>query len=203
MNRPGVRWAVLVVALLLAPTGCGGGTDQPAQPPVSSAGSDGPSRTATGHPSSPVTTTTREPSASTAASAFPCDPGGGFPRARKGCPDAHPDTGWLTRDREGHAWLEPFRTYGNDPRGRAYARSHGLGFPFANDYHDASTGPRRLLAVPATTVCTGIILVGYGPPGDHVVPCAQMLRVAGRLRVPVALWRDGSRLVQLSELYRP
>ena len=133
----------------------------------------------------------------------PCDPRGGFPRARKGCPDSRPETGWIRRT-GGRLILEPFRTYANDASGKAYAEAHGVGFPFSNDYYDAPTGHSYVLGLDPDTVCTGIIDVGYRDPlADHVVACTELTRVASRLRVPAAVWRDGTHVVQVSELYRP
>jgi hypothetical protein len=58
----------------------------------------------------------------------------------------------------------------------------------------------------ADTVCTGSILVAPERGlHDHLVDCAayrQAIRFHG-FPVPAALWFDGDRLVQLSELYRP
>jgi len=100
--------------------------------------------------------------------------------------------------------IEPFRTVGNDADGEIYAQRQGLEFPFPNDYYDAAIGRRHSLEVQSATTCTGIILVRYREPlEDHVVDCADLINVAGRLSVPVAVWHDGASVVQVSELYRP
>jgi hypothetical protein len=100
--------------------------------------------------------------------------------------------------------LQPFRTFGNDASGKAYAEAHGVEFPFSNDYYDAPTGHPYVLGLDPDTVCTGIIMVGYRDPlADHVVACTDLTGVAARQRVPVAVWRDGRHVVQVSELYRP
>jgi hypothetical protein len=139
-----------------------------------------------------------------ATTRFPCDPGGGFPKATTGCPDSRPETGWLTQQAGGRLTVEPFRTYGNDAAGRAYARAHGVEFPFPNDYYDAPAGASYVVRLDPRTVCTGIIVVGYRDPlADHVVPCSELTAVASRQRIPVAVWRDGADVVQVSELYRP
>lgn len=133
-----------------------------------------------------------------------CDPGGGFPKARAGCPDPEPETGWLTLNRDGERVLEPFRTLGNDAEGRAYAEDRGLDFPFPNDYFDAPDGPAHEVVLEPDTVCTGIIRVGYREPlEDHVVECAALDEGAADRAVPVAVWSDGQRTIQVSELYRP
>jgi hypothetical protein len=139
-----------------------------------------------------------------------CDPGGGFPQPKNGCPDPDPETGWLRVDRDGNLVLRLFHTYVNDAEGEAYAAAHGLEYPFSNDYYDAATGPRALITVPADAVCTGIIKVGYREPlRDHVVDCAELVEVVDALPYPlhVAIWRDGDldngTVIQVSELYRP
>jgi hypothetical protein len=38
---------------------------------------------------------------------------------------------------------------------------------------------------------------------DHAVSCTDLVRVAASQRLTVAVWRDGRRVVQVSELYRP
>jgi hypothetical protein len=135
---------------------------------------------------------------------MPCNPGGGFPKARAGCPTEEPETGWLRMTSEGKRVVKPFRTLGNDAAGRAYAESHGLEYPFSNDYFDAPDGSAHPVDLDAGTICTGIILVGYRDPlEDHVVPCTALDETAHKRRVPVAIWRSGQRVVQVSELYRP
>jgi hypothetical protein len=132
-----------------------------------------------------------------------CDPGGGFPKAKAGCPDLEPETGWL-KLAHGKRVLRPFRTLSNDSDGQAYAEARGLDFPFPNDYFDAPHGSAHEVQLEPNTVCTGMILVGYREPlEDHIVPCATLDYVAGQRAVPVAIWRAGQRVVQVSELYRP
>lgn len=149
---------------------------------------------------SPTPTTSAEPS----SPPLPCDPGGGFPRDRSGCPDPDPETGWLSRGQDDHLRLRPFRTLGNDAEGKAYAEQRGVEFPFPNDYYDATDGQAHRLDLDSATVCSGIILVGYREPlEDHPVSCADLVRVAADQRIPVAVWRDDGRAIQVSELYRP
>ncbi|MCW2792696.1 MAG: hypothetical protein JWO76_1794 [Nocardioides sp.] len=134
----------------------------------------------------------------------PCDPGGGFPVPAPGCPDPEPETGWLTVGPDRALVLHPLRTYTNDAEGRAYAESHGLEYPFSNDYFDAADGAARPLSLDPETACTGIIRVGYREPlHDHAVDCADLIHAAARRRLTTAVWREGDRVVQVSELYRP
>ena len=136
---------------------------------------------------------------------MPCDPGGGFPRQTKGCPDANPETGWLTSTADGRLRLTHFRTLGNDSEGEAYAREHGLEFPFSDDHFDAPTGKADTLELQEDAVCTGIIRVHHaGAMEDQVVECSALV-VAGAdaPAMPIAVWRDGATVVQVSELYRP
>lgn len=133
--------------------------------------------------------------------AVPCDPGLGSPVSTPGCPE--PTSGWVTVS-DGEPVLTPFRTLGNDAEGRAYARERGVEFPFPNDYFDAADGAAGPVELSSGTLCTGVILVGYREPlTDRVVPCDELLDVAGRTPVPVAVWSSGGRVVQASELYRP
>jgi hypothetical protein len=110
----------------------------------------------------------------------------------------------LDPEPDGRLVLHPFRTLGNDAEGRAYARSHGLEFPFPNDYYDAPSGPPQELEPGPDTVCSGAIRVGYREPlEDHAVDCAELVDVAAQRRLTVAVWRAGGVTVQVSELYRP
>ena len=194
------RGAVLLgTALVVGLSGCGGsGSPQGARSPDGST----PAPTAVSSPAEPATPTS---SPSTGATTTPpCDPGGGFPRARAGCPDPDPETGWLSSHGDGLLRLEPFRTLTNDADGKAYAQQHGLDYPFDNDYLDAADGPARAFALGQDTVCTGIIRVDHQEPlADHVVDCADLTKASTRSPVPVAVWRDGATVVQVSELYRP
>jgi hypothetical protein len=145
-----------------------------------------------------------QPSTTTTPSTVPCDPGGGHPVAKAGCPDPAPVTAWLDVEPDGGLVLHPFRTLGNDDEGRAYAQSHHLEFPFPDDYYDAPSGPPSTLDLDAETVCTGIIRVGYREPlADHAVDCGSLVDAAAQLRLTVAVWRDVDTVVQVSELYRP
>jgi hypothetical protein len=148
---------------------------------------------------SPAAAPTSDPST------MPCDPGGGFPRPKAGCPDSDPETGWLDRTPRGGLRLKPFHTLGNDAEGRAYAQDHDLEFPFSNDYFDAPVGTAQPIVLDGETVCTGIIRVGSrGPLADHAVDCGTLAAAAGDPPdLPVAVWRDGATIVQVSELYRP
>jgi hypothetical protein len=147
--------------------------------------------------SGPTTRTTKA-----AVGPMPCNPGSGFPVRKDGCPDPEPETGWLIAT-EGLN-LAPFRTFGNDAEGEAYARKHGEEYPFSNDYFDAPNGASHPLEFTHGTVCTGIILVGYREPlTDHVVSCRELMKVAERRRIPVAVWFSGGKVIQASELYRP
>ena len=96
------------------------------------------------------------------------------------------------------------------PEGRAWAREHGVEYPFPNDYHEELVGEPVAVEVRPQTVCTGAIAVGplrERGQGDHLVDCAGFARALaaydGRT-VAVAAWTtDAEGLVQLSELYRP
>lgn len=98
----------------------------------------------------------------------------------------------------------PFRTLGNDAQGKVHAQAYDLDYPFPNDYFDAPDGASHPVTFAETSVCTGVILVGYREPlTDHVVTCEQLVEVATRRRVPLALWSSGGEVLQASELYRP
>lgn len=132
-----------------------------------------------------------------------CDPGFGFPAPKDGCPDPKPETGWLTASVDGLI-LAPFRTLGNDAEGKAYARDHGVDYPFSGDYFDAPAGAPHPLTLTPRTVCTGIIVVDFQSPlNDHLVTCDELTKAAERRRVTVAVWLADGEVVQVSELYRP
>lgn len=103
--------------------------------------------------------------------------------------------------------LTPFRTYGTDAEGRAYAEKHELEYPFSNDHLDVATGEPRPLPLAPGTICTGAIMVGYREPlDDHRVDCDEIDRAFEQhdgIPIPVAVWTDGDSVVQVSELYRP
>ena len=196
---------VLLGCLLLGSAGCASGVQRSVSsdaPGTSSpSGASGTSPTGSAPPRSD-TSNSPQP---TPSAEMPCNPGTGFPVDQEGCPDADPETGWLTAT-AGDLTLAPFRTLGNDAEGRAYARAHDLDFPFPNDYVDAPDGHPHRLTLTGTTVCTGIIRVGYREPlEDHAVPCRALVKGAAdtRIPLPVAVWRDGDVVVQVSELYRP
>lgn len=201
MRRP--REVAVLLGLIVAATGCG--DDSPAAR-GNATSSESPTRagspTAAGT-SAPSETPTPSASAAPSHKRPPCNPGGGFPRPRAGCPDPDPDTGWVSVTADGQLVLQPFRTYTGGEEARAYAEAHGLEFPFPNDYYDASVGERRPLELSPRTVCTGIIIIGYEEPlADHVVDCEEF-RHARDPRVPAAVWIQDSSVLQLSELYRP
>ena len=135
----------------------------------------------------------------------PCDPGGGFPRPRAGCPDDDPLLGRVTAYDDGRVTVQPIRVWVTGPEGQAYAEAHGFGYPFANDYYQLDVGQPVIAHVTPQTVCTGVILVDLQDPlADHLVPCATFGPTSLRTgSITAALWFDGARLVQLSELYRP
>lgn len=166
------------VALLLSVGACGAVDDEP----------------------TPTTPATPSPTPRRAAAAPPpCDAGLGSPEQTPTCPDDHPETGWLAG-----LTLEPFRSLSNSSAGKAYAESHDLEFPFSNDYYDAPDGPQHPITLGPDTVCTGIILIDYREPlSDHPVDCSELVAVADHRKLAVAVWRNGSTVVQVSELYRP
>ncbi len=134
---------------------------------------------------------------------MPCNPGSGFPVPKPRCPDASPETGWLTVNDDGLT-LSPFRTLRNDVEGAAYAAEQDEDYPFPNDYFDAPVGARHSVELAPRTVCTGIIRVGYQAPlQDHIVSCDALQRVAQRRELPVAVWVAEGDAIQVSELYRP
>ncbi|WP_126688313.1 hypothetical protein [Nocardioides ferulae] len=154
-------------------------------------------------PVAPAASASTPPPPTSLEQRLPCDPGGGFPRRRAGCPDAVPETGWLAGTPDALV-LRPFRTLGNDAEGRAWARAHQEEYPFSNDYRDVPDGAARPLVLTRGTVCSGIIRVGYREPlRDHPVTCAELVSVATRRQLSVAVWIVGARVVQVSELYRP
>lgn len=202
--RHRIAHAVLLLAVAASVAACGERAGDRAEASNDVVGTGDPTPAA---PAATASSATRTPTGSATVAAShrkpPCDPGGGFPRQRAGCPDPSPETGWVSVGANGVLLLQPFRTYTDDEIGREYAESHDLDYPFSNDYLDAPIGDPRPLLLSRTTVCTGIVEVGHRDPlADHAVDCEEF-RHAGVDRVPAAVWRDGGRVVQLSELYRP
>ncbi|MCW2773856.1 MAG: hypothetical protein JWN91_2182 [Nocardioides sp.] len=75
---------------------------------------------------------------------------------------------------------------------------------YASPWMTVREGSRHTLALDLDIVCTGIIRVGYREPlNDHPVDCTELTAVAARRDLAVAVWREGSTVVQVSELYRP
>lgn len=202
----GVQWCRSMVLGFAAATCLGGllaGCADPRSEPTAAEPEPSPSVTPVTSPTG-TPTSTPVPSATGIPPAMTCDPGFGFPRPRRGCPDDEPATAWLVGYFADRATLEPFTTYANDDEGRAYAQAHGLEFPFPNDYFDAPVGAAYTLDLDPHSVCTGIILIGYREPlEDHVVECDELRAATARRPIPVAVWQDGARVVQVSELYRP
>jgi hypothetical protein len=190
------RAGLVVPALLLALSGCnndGGSSDSSPTPATPTTASDTPT----------VETPTLTPTPTSTSQPL-CDPGFGLPKDKVGCPDPEPETAWLSKNNAGQLVLKPFRSFTNDAQGKAYAKKHGLEYPFPNDVYDAPSGPAHPLELGPDTVCTGIILVGYQDPlADHVVNCAKLVRVASRQGVTVAVWSVGPDVIQVSELFRP
>ena len=187
------------VAFVLVAASCGSASSDAH---ATSSPSVTPSAVTTPSGSSPSTEPTQA-----ALTQMPCDPSTGFPEPKQGCPDPAPVTGWMRATDEGLT-LAPFRSLGNDREGEAYAREHGLDYPFPGDYFDAPNGPSRLVVLTPQTVCSGAILVEYtgsrdANGWDHAVDCTDLIRVASQRRVPVAIWRAHGDVVQASELYRP
>ena len=135
------------------------------------------------------------------ATAMPCDPSVGFPEPRESCPDADPETAWLSA-RGQDLTLQPFHSYTNDAEGEAYAQANGLEYPYSNDTLDAAEGAPHSLELAPDTVCTGSIVVSRQVT-DQVVDCAQVVEAAAERRLAVAIWRQDGAVVQVSELYRP
>lgn len=139
-----------------------------------------------------------------AVAPLPCDPGGGSPRMRVGCPDSQPVTGWLTKRANGQLWVKPFRVYTDNAAGKAYARRHGIHYPFFQGFYEAPDGPSFRIDL-NSVICSGIANVGgtRGGQADHLVACSDMSEVAARMQLTVAIWRKDTRIFQVSELYRP
>jgi len=101
--------------------------------------------------------------------------------------------------------VQPFRTYTTGAAGQAYAKAHGLEYPFPNDYYDADQGPKRTVVLDKSTACTGNVEMGKGP-GGGAVPCSLFLtQAAKRKGLPMGFWvLPGSSTAQAAiEIFRP
>jgi hypothetical protein len=92
--------------------------------------------------------------------------------------------------------LQPFAVLTNDERGRAYAQAHGLDFPFAAGTIQVPEGEYAPFALDAGTSCTEATSDGR----ERAVDCAALLASAEGVVLPVAVWRDGDRVVRISAL---
>jgi hypothetical protein len=98
--------------------------------------------------------------------------------------------------------VKPFRTYTTGPEAKAYAATHGLEYPFPDDYADVDLGPKRTITIDASTACVGGLDLGQDLTGTPV-PCASY--VGTNLRIPVAIWlRPGTSTAEsVTEIFRP
>lgn len=194
-RHPGMRTPTgATLLLLLVASGCGGNTTPATHAPVAVAHTATPTHATSPRLAKPSTRRHVEP---------PCDPGGGTPQPRAGCPDPTPETGWLRVRATGDPTLRLFRTVLDDEEGRAYARAHGASSRFFDGFADVPTGERRRVGLDAGTICTGVTIDPVPNVADHVVPCVDLVATAGEYALPVVAWTADGRVVQLSQLYRP
>ncbi|MCW2782511.1 MAG: hypothetical protein JWR35_2960 [Marmoricola sp.] len=98
--------------------------------------------------------------------------------------------------------VRPFRTYGNDAAGKAYAVAHHLSYPFDDDYYDAPAGPTREITVDGNATCTGNVVLTQQNATNPDVPCNAFARHPG---IPAGFWlRPGTNLAEsVFEIFRP
>jgi hypothetical protein len=98
--------------------------------------------------------------------------------------------------------VQPFVTYIDNAAGKAYAKEHGIEYPFLDDYDDADTGPTRTITVSSSTACVGNEVL-TGDSEASPVACGDFSKQP-KIQLPLAIWLglDGSP-ESVTELFRP
>ncbi len=114
--------------------------------------------------------------------------------------------GYLTAFTGGRASIDVVRTYGNDAAGKAYASSHGIAYPFDDDFLDVPTGVTRTAALSGSATCRGGVRVaGADPLSPKPVPCAAFgtyVASNSALLVDATVGSAGT-ITSIVEVYRP
>ncbi|RNL79454.1 hypothetical protein EFL95_10740 [Nocardioides marmorisolisilvae] len=101
--------------------------------------------------------------------------------------------------------IQPFHTYTTGAAGKAYAKAHGIAYPFPNDYYDADQGAKRTIVVDSSTKCVGNVELGKDA-GGAAMSCSAFLAGAAKHKgMPMAFWvLPGSSTAQTAiEIFRP
>jgi len=101
--------------------------------------------------------------------------------------------------------VQRFHTYTNGAAGKAWAKAHGVEYPFPNDYYDADEGAKRTIVLDASTTCTGNVEMGKGPGGAAMSCPAFLAQAAKHKGMPMGFWvLPGSSAAQaVIEIFRP
>ena len=114
-------------------------------------------------------------------------------------------TGHLVSITGSQVKIQPFHTYTTGAAGEAWAKAHGVEYPFPNDYYDADQGAKRTIVVDGSTSCTGSTDLGKGP-GGGAMSCATFLARAAKYKgMPMAFWvlPDSTTAQAAIEIFRP
>ena len=98
--------------------------------------------------------------------------------------------------------VQPFRTYGNNAEGKAWAKAHGHPYPFMDDYFDADFGPKRTFLLNAGTACQGNVNTGKPAEGAPIACSAFSKEIKD---TPMGIWvrPGGSTAEAVIEIFRP
>jgi hypothetical protein len=98
--------------------------------------------------------------------------------------------------------VQPFITYTENAAGKAYAKAHGIEYPFLDDYYDADTGPTRTITMASSTACVGNEVLTGGSDASPV-PCSALMK-SPTIQLPLGIWlgSDGTP-ESVTELFRP
>ncbi|MFL6171696.1 MAG: hypothetical protein ACJ716_02285 [Marmoricola sp.] len=101
--------------------------------------------------------------------------------------------------------IQPFHTYTTGAAGKAWAKAHGVEYPFPNDYYDADEGAKRTVVVDKSSSCAGNVELGKGPGGGSMSCSAFLAGAAKHKGMPMGFWvLPGSSTAQTAiEIFRP
>lgn len=98
--------------------------------------------------------------------------------------------------------VQPFKTYTTGAEGKAYAKAHGIEYPFLNDYYDADYGPKRTIVMNSSTACQGNVDLGK-PVAGAPVACSAFTKADKDMPIGIWVLPGGSTAESVIEIFRP
>jgi hypothetical protein len=99
--------------------------------------------------------------------------------------------------------VQPFHTYTNGAAGKAWAKAHGVEYPFPNDYYDADQGAKRTVVLAKDATCVGNVQLGKDAGGAAMACSAFLSQAAKHPGMPMGLWVTSSVAQTAIEIFRP